>query len=75
MLGERVRKAFFIVDANRTQLREIALLIDAGELRPVVGAVFPLAQARQAYEHKPAHGKVVLRVVDGPATPPPSLGD
>jgi len=23
---------------------------------------FPLAEARQAYQHKPAHGKVVLRV-------------
>ena len=37
-------------------------LIDGGEIRPVVGAVFPLAKARQAYEHKPARGKVVLEV-------------
>jgi NADPH:quinone reductase-like Zn-dependent oxidoreductase len=61
----RMREAFFIVQANRAQLAEIAGLIDAGQLRPVVDAVFPLAQARQAYEHKPAHGKVVLRVADG----------
>jgi hypothetical protein len=27
--------------------------------------VFPLAEARQAYQHKPSHGKVVLRVADG----------
>jgi hypothetical protein len=27
--------------------------------------VFPLAEARQAYQHKPVRGKVVLRVVDG----------
>jgi NADPH:quinone reductase-like Zn-dependent oxidoreductase len=60
----RVREVFFIVQANRAQLAEIARLIDAGELRPVVDAVFPLAQARQAYEHEPAHGKVVLRVAD-----------
>jgi NADPH:quinone reductase-like Zn-dependent oxidoreductase len=39
-------------------------MIYAAELRPVVGAVFPLAQARQAYGYKPARGKVVLRVVD-----------
>src|SRR5262249_46787826 len=61
----RVREAFFIVQANRAQLAEIARLIDAGQLRPVVDAVFPLAQARQAYGHKPAHGKVVLDVADG----------
>ena len=63
--GPRMREAFFIVQANWAQLAEIAHLIDAGQLRPVVDAVFPLAQARQAYEHKPAHGKVVLRIADG----------
>jgi NADPH:quinone reductase-like Zn-dependent oxidoreductase len=60
----RIRAAFFIVEANRTQLEEIAHLIDVGQLRLVVDAVFPLAQARQAHEHKPTHGKVVLRIVD-----------
>jgi NADPH:quinone reductase-like Zn-dependent oxidoreductase len=62
---ERSRAAYFIVEPNRTQLAEIARLIETGALRPVVGAVFPLAEARQAYQHKPNHGKVVLRVIDG----------
>ena len=62
--GPRVRGAFFIVLADRAQLAEIAGLIDGGQLRPVVDAVFPLAQARRAYEHKPARGKVVLRMAD-----------
>jgi NADPH:quinone reductase-like Zn-dependent oxidoreductase len=62
---ERVRAAYFIVEPSRTQLTEIAWLIDGGALRPVVGVVFPLAEARQAYQHKPSHGKVVLRVVAG----------
>src|SRR5919206_390139 len=62
---ERIRAAYFIVEPSRTQLAEIARLIDGGTLRPVVGAVFPLAEARQAYQHKPVRGKVVLRVVDG----------
>jgi len=61
---ERVRAAYFIVEPSRTQLAEIARLIEGGALRPVVGAVFPLAEARQAYQHKPVRGKVVLRVVD-----------
>ncbi|HWB09904.1 MAG TPA: NADP-dependent oxidoreductase [Pirellulales bacterium] len=62
---QRGRAAYFIVEPNRTQLAEIARLIDGDALRPVVGAVFPLAEARKAYQHKPNHGKVVLRVVDG----------
>jgi NADPH:quinone reductase-like Zn-dependent oxidoreductase len=62
---ERIRAAYFIVEPSRPQLAEIARLIDGGALRPVVGAVFPLAEARQAYQHKPVRGKVVLRVVDG----------
>jgi NADPH:quinone reductase-like Zn-dependent oxidoreductase len=61
---ERIRAAYFIVEPSRTQLVEIARLIDGGAVRPVVGAVFPLAEARQAYQHKPVRGKVVLRVVD-----------
>ena len=61
---ERIRAAYFIVEPSRTQLAEIARLIDEGALRPVVGAVFPLAEGRQAYQHKPVRGKVVLRVVD-----------
>jgi len=68
----RVREAFFIVQPSRAQLDTIAGLIDAGQLRPLVDAVFPLAQARQAYEHKPVRGKVVLHVSpgQGPAAGP-----
>src|ERR1043165_1563724 len=62
---ERIRAAYFIVEPSRTQLAEIARLIEGGALRPVVGAVFPLAEARQAYQHKPVRGKVVLRVAEG----------
>lgn len=61
----RTREAFFIVRPDRGQLNEITRLIDAAQLRPVVDRVFPLAQARQAFEHKPTRGKVVLSVADG----------
>lgn len=60
----RQREAFFIVRTDREQLNEVGRLIDAGQLRPVVDRVFPLAEARQAFEHKPAHGKVVISVAD-----------
>lgn len=60
---QRVRDAFFIVEPNRTQLTTVADMIDARELRPIAGALFPLADARRAYEHKPLRGKVVLTMV------------
>ncbi len=59
---QRVRQAFFIVEPNRAQLAKLASLIDGGELRPIVGGVFPLPQAREAYEYKPRNGKVALSV-------------
>jgi len=60
---ERTRAAFFIVEPSRSQLEEIAWLIDSGAIRPIVGSVFPLAEARQAYLQKPVRGKVVIQVV------------
>jgi NADPH:quinone reductase-like Zn-dependent oxidoreductase len=60
---ERTRAAFFIVEPSRSQLEEIAWLIDSAAIRPIVDSVFSLAEARQAYQHKPAHGKAVLQVV------------
>ena len=58
----RVRDAFFIVEPSRAQLATLASWIDGDELQPVVGAVFPIARARDAYRHKPLRGKVVLTV-------------
>jgi NADPH:quinone reductase-like Zn-dependent oxidoreductase len=60
----RVRDAFFIVEPNRIQLIEISRLIDAGVMRPVVGAVFPMERFRQAYEQKPLRGKHVLHIAE-----------
>jgi NADPH:quinone reductase-like Zn-dependent oxidoreductase len=59
---DRTREAFFIVEPRRAELEEIARLIDASQVRPVVGAEFPLSDAARAYQTKPVHGKVVLRV-------------
>jgi NADPH:quinone reductase-like Zn-dependent oxidoreductase len=51
-----IRSLFFIRDPNRAQLIEIAQLVDAGKLKPQVGAAYPLAQARQAFAAKSAGG-------------------
>src|SRR4051812_29531325 len=58
-----IRTVHFVRDANGAQLREIARLVDEGTLRPDVGAVYPLVDAREAFlakstKHIP--GKVVL---------------
>jgi NADPH:quinone reductase-like Zn-dependent oxidoreductase len=59
------RGVFFVVEPDRAALTELARLIDAGELRPVVGEVYPLERGREAFEAKRrpgVPGKVVLRV-------------
>ena len=59
------RAAFFVVEANGTMLSELAAQMDAGQLRPVVGAVRPLAEGREAFTAKQAGevpGKSVLEV-------------
>jgi NADPH:quinone reductase-like Zn-dependent oxidoreductase len=56
---------FFIVEPNREQLLELARLADEGALRPAIDSVYPLAEARAAFERlaEPGkHGKVVLDV-------------
>jgi NADPH:quinone reductase-like Zn-dependent oxidoreductase len=60
----KVKAAFFIVEANRTQLTELARLIDAGILRPIVSEVVPIADAAKVLltSKKAKPGKVVLRV-------------
>jgi NADPH:quinone reductase-like Zn-dependent oxidoreductase len=63
----RVRDAFMIVRADSPQLAEIAGMIDAGELRVVLGQTFDLAEAREAYDraaHGGIRGKVALRVAE-----------
>lgn len=61
----RARFVWFIVEPSGEQLREIGDLIDAGQIQPIVSQVFPLAEARNAWEAAAsghARGKVVLRV-------------
>jgi NADPH:quinone reductase-like Zn-dependent oxidoreductase len=61
----RVRDAFMLVEANRSQLEEIARLIDAGVLRVFVAEVFPLSEAAQGYARAvegKMRGKIVLSI-------------
>jgi NADPH:quinone reductase-like Zn-dependent oxidoreductase len=66
------RWVFFVVEADRAQLGELARRVDAGQLRPVVGRSWPLTEGRQAFQakqHGGLPGKAVLAVADGPQAP------
>ena len=59
------RAIFFVVEPDRTQLAALERRLREGRLRPTVGAVLPLAEARSAFD--PAHrtpGKTIIRITD-----------
>jgi NADPH:quinone reductase-like Zn-dependent oxidoreductase len=58
-----IRTVHFVRDPSGAQLREITRLVDEGKLRPQVGAIYKLANAREAYMAKSTQhipGKVVI---------------
>lgn len=62
-----IKSVYFVVEPNRGQLGELARLADQGDLRPAIDEVFPLADARKAFERSlgsQRRGKIVLRVAD-----------
>jgi NADPH:quinone reductase-like Zn-dependent oxidoreductase len=68
-LAERhgVEASFFLVNVTRQNLAKIARLVDGGKLRTKVGAVLPLADAREAHlmlerVRPQPKGKIVLAV-------------
>jgi NADPH:quinone reductase-like Zn-dependent oxidoreductase len=65
---QKIATTYFVVEPNRGQLVRLAAMIDAGALRPAIDSVFPLSDARAAFERSMAsgkRGKVILRVIGG----------
>src|SRR5262245_4152283 len=64
---ERTKQALFFVEPNRQQLCDVAALLDAGHLRPVVGATVPFTQAAAVYAPEPVRnrrpGKTVVTLI------------
>src|SRR4051794_2662518 len=72
LLSRKVRKqarklgvsySFLFMQANGGQLRELASLYEAGQLRPLIDRTFPFDQTREAlayFEQGRANGKVVI---------------
>ncbi len=66
-----VRAALLGAQANGAQLAEIAKIIDAGQIAPVIDRILPLSEVRRAHELNKSghtHGKIVLRVKNGDGT-------
>jgi NADPH:quinone reductase-like Zn-dependent oxidoreductase len=64
-LAQRVLATYFVVGPDREQLVELATLAAGGTLRPAIDSVFPLEDARAAFERVMAsgkRGKVVIEV-------------
>jgi NADPH:quinone reductase-like Zn-dependent oxidoreductase len=62
----RARGTFFIVQPNGSELMELSRLVDNGQIRPVVQAVYPMPSARAASARGLSghqEGKIVLRIV------------
>ena len=66
-----VRAALLGAQPNGAQLAEIAKIIDAGQLAPVIDRILPLSEVRRAHELSQSghtHGKIALRVSNGDGT-------
>jgi NADPH:quinone reductase-like Zn-dependent oxidoreductase len=64
-----IRGAGISVHPDAEDLAEIAQLIDAGKIKPIVTQVLPLSEAIAAQQQAATHhtrGKVVLRIADEP---------
>jgi NADPH:quinone reductase-like Zn-dependent oxidoreductase len=67
-VAEKVATTYFVVEPDREQLVELARFADEAAVRPAIDSVFPLADARAAFERvteSGKRGKVVLEVVHG----------
>ncbi len=66
-----VRAAIIGAQPNGAQLTEIAKIIEAGKLAPVIDRILPLSEVRRAHELSQSghtHGKIALRVSNGDGT-------
>jgi len=60
------RAIFFVVEPDRLRLADIAERARAGRLKPVIGAIRPLAEVPAAFAPgRRVPGKTIIRVTDG----------
>ena len=57
---------FFVVEPDRSQLAELAQRLRDGRLKPIVGAVRPLAEAPAAFApDRRSPGKTIIQIAKG----------
>jgi NADPH:quinone reductase-like Zn-dependent oxidoreductase len=62
------RAVFFVVEADRAQLTELARRVRDGRLKPLLGAVRPLAEAADAMvQHRHAPGRTIIQIAEDDA--------
>ncbi len=62
----RSRAIFFVVEADRSRLTELAQRMRDGRLTPIVGEVRPLADAPAMFApDRRIPGKTIIRVAEG----------
>ncbi len=60
------RAVFFVVEADRARLADLAQRLRDGRLEPIVGAVRPLAEAPAAFApDRRTPGKTIIRIIEG----------
>jgi NADPH:quinone reductase-like Zn-dependent oxidoreductase len=60
------RAIFFVVEADRLRLADLAQRVRDGRLTPIIGAVRPLAEAPAAFAPGPCvPGKTIIRITEG----------
>jgi NADPH:quinone reductase-like Zn-dependent oxidoreductase len=61
------RTIFFVVEADRARLADLAQRVRDGRLKPIVGAVRPLAEAAAAYgrDRRRTPGRTIIQVAAG----------
>ena len=60
------RAMFFVVEPDRSQLADLAQRLRDGRLKPIVGAVRPLAEAPAAFAPgRRTPGKTIIRIIEG----------
>jgi NADPH:quinone reductase-like Zn-dependent oxidoreductase len=66
VLPKAGRAIFFVVEADRSQLAGLAQRVRDGRLKPIVGAVRPLAEAPAAFApDRRTPGKTIIRITEG----------
>lgn len=55
---------FFVVEPDRTRLADLGRRLQAGRVRPIVGAVRPLAESAAAFApDRRVHGKTIISII------------